>query len=270
MWLSNLKEKINRWCNKNHSTCFIDKCCGKYWGQCAILHDFNYDKQKISRSEADKRFYKCLKKNSYKVIVMIMYIGVRLFGWYFWNKAKKGKNAMGKSGLMNLTEEEFKVIQGMRETKEKEEKIEELSENNEELTINGETVSEEELESIIEDAIKEAECNEQLKSIDAMTMLMNNRADIQEVKALVLGNRKITLDGFADSYDKDIHILEETHYIKKHMSKYAMTVVIIASVLSFFFGVVANENKQTFKEWSEPVIELFSKAEEVKKIAPGE
>lgn len=60
------------------------------WSKCCDLHDYQYLTQKVSRKQADKILYDCVKSKC-KVIAHIMYIGVRMFGWYFWNKNKKDK-----------------------------------------------------------------------------------------------------------------------------------------------------------------------------------
>lgn len=87
----NIKTSIYSFCHKNNSTCFIDRftILGKTydWSSCARYHDVAYVKQDISRKEADKKLYNCVKEKC-KVVAPIMYIGVRVFGWYFWNKAK--------------------------------------------------------------------------------------------------------------------------------------------------------------------------------------
>lgn len=67
----------------NSCTLFPD---GK-WSECCRHHDVAYAKQTVSRKEADKMLYNCVKSKC-KVIAPIMYIGVRMFGLYFWNKAK--------------------------------------------------------------------------------------------------------------------------------------------------------------------------------------
>jgi 23S rRNA U2552 (ribose-2'-O)-methylase RlmE/FtsJ len=85
-----VKVKLKNFCHKNASTCFVDRCCGVDWTECAVKHDLNYIRQKITRKEADKRLLSCVKERC-KVVAYIMYTGVRLFGWYFWNKNKKDK-----------------------------------------------------------------------------------------------------------------------------------------------------------------------------------
>ena len=78
-------------CNRGYCTCFWDKFLGYVLVPCCKLHDFNYAKQKVKRAEADKRFFKCLKKHSFFLLAGSMWLAVRLFGWYFWNKAKREK-----------------------------------------------------------------------------------------------------------------------------------------------------------------------------------
>ena len=83
-------------CNRGYCTCFWDKVLGFSLVPCCKLHDFNYAKQHISREEADKRLFKCLKKHSFFLLAGLMWSGVRIFGRYFWNKSKKRKQ-MGKN-----------------------------------------------------------------------------------------------------------------------------------------------------------------------------
>lgn len=58
------------------------------WDECCKFHDYQYLSKKVSRKEADKILYNCVKNKS-KTIAYVMYAGVRLFGWYFWNKSKR-------------------------------------------------------------------------------------------------------------------------------------------------------------------------------------
>lgn len=57
------------------------------WQRCCTRHDIDYTRQEMSRKEADKELLSCVKERC-KVVAYIMYAGVRLFGWYFWNKQK--------------------------------------------------------------------------------------------------------------------------------------------------------------------------------------
>lgn len=76
-------------CNKSYCTCFWDKFLNYNLVPCCKLHDFNYGKQHIERNEADKYFYKCLKKQTFFLLALTMYGVVRTFGWYRWNKATR-------------------------------------------------------------------------------------------------------------------------------------------------------------------------------------
>jgi hypothetical protein len=74
--------KLINWCNRNHCTCFVDRFFGTYLGNCCKQHDKDYEST-IKRKTADKRFYVCLKKATYKPLAYLMYKAVRLFGKYF-------------------------------------------------------------------------------------------------------------------------------------------------------------------------------------------
>ena len=56
------------------------------WSECCHQHDRMYGRKTVSRWVADKLLYKCVRKKSNIVVASIMFIGVRLFGWYFYNK----------------------------------------------------------------------------------------------------------------------------------------------------------------------------------------
>ncbi len=56
------------------------------WGHCCEAHDFHYSAMStISRYEADKHLYKCVKQKS-RPIAILMFIGVRLFGYNNYDK----------------------------------------------------------------------------------------------------------------------------------------------------------------------------------------
>ena len=76
-------------CNKNKCTCFIDGIFGKYWGDCCAMHDYYYiyNSEGMTRIEVDTKLYKCVSKQS-KMIGIIVYCGVRIFGIYYWNYYK--------------------------------------------------------------------------------------------------------------------------------------------------------------------------------------
>ena len=87
-------------CNSGYCTCFWDKFLGYVLVPCCKLHDFNYAKQHIKRKEADNRLFNCLKKHSFLFLAGGMWLAVRLFGRYFWNKSKK-REAMSKKNFGN-------------------------------------------------------------------------------------------------------------------------------------------------------------------------
>lgn len=70
-------------------------CCGE--------HDAHYQLKDVSRAEADERLRKCILKkgipssilgipyNSNWILAGGYYLGVRLFGGFFWNKRKQVK-----------------------------------------------------------------------------------------------------------------------------------------------------------------------------------
>ena len=63
---------------------FGSDCCGE--------HDAHYQLGDITRAEADKRLYQCLRKKGYFVIPVAYYFGVRLFAGGVWNNYRKKQN----------------------------------------------------------------------------------------------------------------------------------------------------------------------------------
>lgn len=59
----------------------------------AIRHDWYYKTQCVSRRAADRWFFRALDKPWLRVRRYLIYIGVRVGGWYAWwqNMRKKGK-----------------------------------------------------------------------------------------------------------------------------------------------------------------------------------
>jgi hypothetical protein len=76
-----------------------DGCTGVpdfWWRQCCDQHDKDYSEGVISRAEADKKFYKCLRGTAKtlpgKIFVSFYYYaGVRIFGGKYYNKVQGGK-----------------------------------------------------------------------------------------------------------------------------------------------------------------------------------
>ena len=87
--LMQAKVRLKNFCHKNASTCFIDRCCGVDWTECAVKHDLDYEslKKGDSTKRSDVKFLACLKKKSWKSVAYLMYAAVRLFGRKF-----KGEN----------------------------------------------------------------------------------------------------------------------------------------------------------------------------------
>ena len=95
-----LHEEEENLCTRGYCTCFWDKILNYVLIPCCKLHDFNYGKQHISRAEADKRLFNCLKKHSFFLLAGFMWLGVRTFGWYFWRKARKEKMKNVSNAIM--------------------------------------------------------------------------------------------------------------------------------------------------------------------------
>jgi len=74
-------------------TCWFDEWFGKSWKGCCKDHDKRYKlglgKSKLS---TDINLFRCVKSNGGFVIASIMFIGVSIFGWYYWNKYRKEIN----------------------------------------------------------------------------------------------------------------------------------------------------------------------------------
>lgn len=63
-------------CKTDGCTCWFDG----NWKHCCDFHDRRYANQRLTRYQADKLLYRCVAKKS-KPMALIMFIGVRLFGW---------------------------------------------------------------------------------------------------------------------------------------------------------------------------------------------
>lgn len=56
------------------------------WSRCCARHDKRYESSRLTRYQADILLYRCTKKKC-KIVAPIMFIGVRLFGWYFYKRS---------------------------------------------------------------------------------------------------------------------------------------------------------------------------------------
>lgn len=56
----------------------------------ALMHDYHYATNLITRKQADDLFYEMsMKENVSKPLAFMMWLGVRAFGWYPYNKSQK-------------------------------------------------------------------------------------------------------------------------------------------------------------------------------------
>jgi len=57
------------------------------WGSCCKLHDRRYENKRLTRKQADELLYRCVVRKHSRFIATIMWLGVRMFGWYFYRRA---------------------------------------------------------------------------------------------------------------------------------------------------------------------------------------
>lgn len=57
------------------------------WWRCCKRHDRRYDNKRLTRWQADILLFRCVKRKSNVVLAALMWSGVRLGGWYYYNKA---------------------------------------------------------------------------------------------------------------------------------------------------------------------------------------
>jgi hypothetical protein len=72
----------------------VDACTlfpDRNWKECCAKHDIDYVEQKITRLESDRKLLACVKDKC-KAVAYVMYLGVRCFGWWFWNKSKRSNS----------------------------------------------------------------------------------------------------------------------------------------------------------------------------------
>jgi hypothetical protein len=55
-----------------------------FGADCCAEHDYHYQLGDISRAEADKRLFQCLRKKGYLVLPVLYWIGVRFGGGRIW------------------------------------------------------------------------------------------------------------------------------------------------------------------------------------------
>lgn len=57
------------------------------WSECCALHDRRYENKRLTRYQADKLLFRCVNRKSNIKMAIVMFLGVRLFGWFFYNKS---------------------------------------------------------------------------------------------------------------------------------------------------------------------------------------
>lgn len=63
----------------------------------AVLHDYLYASQVVTRKEADDIFFEAMVTDGCTAFeIIVMWGAVRLFGWSAWNKHTKRKSEMGE------------------------------------------------------------------------------------------------------------------------------------------------------------------------------
>jgi len=75
-------KKTNK--KKDYCTLFFEKLNDYDISGCCKIHDDDYEKQSISRKEADRDLRLCVNTVSKSTVGNIMYLGVRIAGWIFW------------------------------------------------------------------------------------------------------------------------------------------------------------------------------------------
>ena len=58
------------------------------WSECCARHDRRYSNRRLTRSQADLLLFRCVRKKSL-IIALIMYAGVRLFGQFYYKGKEK-------------------------------------------------------------------------------------------------------------------------------------------------------------------------------------
>ena len=59
------------------------------WTECCARHDKRYENNRLNRKQADELLYRCIKRKSgSSIIAGVYWLGVRAFGWLYYNKDK--------------------------------------------------------------------------------------------------------------------------------------------------------------------------------------
>lgn len=74
-------------CSTKGCTCFFNGT----WKECCDRHDRRYENKRLTKYQADKLLFRCVRKKSNVVVASIMFAGVTLLGHYSYYKAQKDK-----------------------------------------------------------------------------------------------------------------------------------------------------------------------------------
>lgn len=58
------------------------------WTECCKRHDRRYANKRLTRNQADKLLFRCVKRKSNIIMAFIMFTGIRILGWYWYDKIK--------------------------------------------------------------------------------------------------------------------------------------------------------------------------------------
>ena len=60
------------------------------WGMCCARHDRRYENARLTKYQADKLLFRCVKRKANQILGIIMFIGVNTpISWYFYYKAQR-------------------------------------------------------------------------------------------------------------------------------------------------------------------------------------
>lgn len=57
------------------------------WTKCCAKHDRRYENKRLTKYQADKLLYRCVKRKSNAFIASVYFTGVTLFGWWAYYNA---------------------------------------------------------------------------------------------------------------------------------------------------------------------------------------
>jgi hypothetical protein len=71
-------------CDKDYCTLWLEG----NWCKCCKRHDRRYTRKGLSKFQADKLLFRCVKRKAGWFMASLMFTGVTLFGWYPYFKAQ--------------------------------------------------------------------------------------------------------------------------------------------------------------------------------------